>query len=398
MGQDSSQTLQNNNNDLSMGDFFSPLSLDSSHGNSHKFSELIEQEETKNSSFAQKSILSTPYYGIWSIISPSQFKIPQPRIGMFTIQIPEKGIVYIGCGFSDKNEVLNDIWTLDLNTYSWQQVETTGDVLSPRTGCVSAFYGGYIILFGGYAKGKYYNDMYVINTQTNVLKKLETHGNIPEPRSNPIFQVVNDHLYLWGGYNGEWPQDLYEMELKTLCWKSYKQTTTPRTSLPSVVYRDQIIAFGSSKNSGLLCIDTKLKVVKTIPTTGAEPPTQPMSAGMVIVNHLMFFFGGKSSTKYTLIYCCDLSRKWWFIFHIRPDEDTTTVTDGRISELGLFMLPRLHSFSIVYNEKKREIVGSFGSPYADPPHIFCLQIGIPLAVINMRNDMLDIFAKTVCNY
>ena len=332
-------------------------------------------------------MLSGLVIGLWIVLGPRFNEI-------FTAKDTDHSIVYVGCGLSSQSKTLDDIWALDMNTYTWQKIETKGDSLSPRTGCVAAYYRGYIIIFGGFYKGMYCNDMYVLNTKTHELNKLNTNGDIPAPRSNPIFQIVNDHLYVWGGYNGEWPHDLSVLTLQTLEWRTYPQTMTPRTSLPSVVYNDNILAFGSSKNSGIICIDTKEKVVKSIPTCGSEPPSNVMNAGMIETNSLLFFYGGKSNTTYTLVYCCDIERKWWFVFHITPDGETTSVTDGRVSEIGLFMLPRIHSFSTFYNEKKREIVGCFGSPYADPPHLFTLQIGYALGVISMRNDMLDILSKT----
>ena len=90
---------------------------------------------------------------------------------------------------------------------------------------------------------------------------------------------------------------------------------------------------------------------------------------------------------WTLVYACDLTKMWWFVFHITPDEETVTLADGAVIDIGLILLPRIHSFGVVYVPEKREIVAFMGSN-KDPPPLFVLGIGFAMGFINLREDML----------
>jgi hypothetical protein len=79
---------------------------------------------------------------------------------------------------------------------------------------------------------------------------------------------------------------------------------------------------------------------------------------------------------------------WWFVFHVVPDEMTVTYADGKVDSVGLFMLPRMHSFCMVYVKERREIVSFMGAPLRDPPLLCVVGIGKALSAIHMREDML----------
>mmetsp|Transcript_30055 Transcript_30055/g.29565 ORF Transcript_30055/g.29565 Transcript_30055/m.29565 type:complete len:85 (-) Transcript_30055:11-265(-) len=52
--------------------------------------------------------------------------------------------------------VLNDIWILSLNIYTWMQVKCHGDIPEQRYNFSSALSGTQLIIFGG-LNGKTYN-------------------------------------------------------------------------------------------------------------------------------------------------------------------------------------------------------------------------------------------------
>jgi hypothetical protein len=79
---------------------------------------------------------------------------------------------------------------------------------------------------------------------------------------------------------------------------------------------------------------------------------------------------------------------WWFVFHVVPDDDTVVVADGSVSESGLFMLPRIHSFGMCYVKETRQIVAFLGYPEKEPPPIFIVACGEALSVLSLRDDML----------
>ena len=112
---------------------------------------------------------------------------------------------------------------------------------------------------------------------------------------------------------------------------------------------------------------------------------------MVLVDKYAFFIGGKSNSKFTLIYACDLERLWWFVFHIKPDRVSANTSNGYVNEIGMFLVPSLHSFALFYSNKRREIGMTLGIPTIDPPPISTISIGEALGFLHIRDDMIDAF-------
>ena len=343
---------------------------------------------TKSTMQYNPKILKGPFAGIWSVFTPNCV-CPIPRAGHFTVHDPINNLMYIGYGLDEMDNCLNDLWVFDLKTYKWRQIPLTGQVLSPRVGARALLSGNYLIIFGGYCNKVYYADLHSINVQTGEVAMIETQGEQPPARSTPITTMYNGRYFIWRGYNGQMLSTLHALDVSTRVWQHYPQDIVGRTAIPGCQIGDKFYAYGSSKTGGVIRIDLTNCRVELIPTTGAEPPSTVMGAGMASVENLLFFFGGKSSSKWTLVYAFDVTKDWWFVFHVMPDGESVSVSDGSVSDLGLFMVPRINAFSLVYNEPKRELVATLGDPMNNPPHVFIVSIGDALAVIHQRDDMLD---------
>jgi len=246
-----------------------------------------------------------------------------------------------------------------------------------------------LIIFGGYTGKEYLGDLHVIDTLTGVVSFIETTGQIPAPRSTPVVAVYNEQFFVWGGFNGVFPTELSVLRLRTLDWETIHQPHIQgRSAVASAVSVDKMFLFGGSKQGGLVVINFTDKTVTTAMTIGVEPPSAVLGAGMVAVDHFLFFFGGKStSSKWSLVYCCDLNKMWWFVFHVRPDGETLTIQDGEVSELGLFRIPRMNGFSIAYEEKRRDLLFFLGHPESNPVRINSIRIGEAVSFIHLREEM-----------
>jgi hypothetical protein len=117
-----------------------------------------------------------------------------------------------------------------------------------------------------------------------------------------------------------------------------------------------------------------------------------MGAGMVAVGQYLVFVGGRGNSNWTSMHACDVERMWWLVFHVMPDGATVSAADGAIKPLSLFMLPRIHSCAMCYVQEERKIVAFLGHPEKDPPPIFVVACGQALAITNLREDMLAMFA------
>jgi hypothetical protein len=149
--------------------------------------------------------------------------------------------------------------------------------------------------------------------------------------------------------------------------------------------------YGGITGTPMAIFDPETGGFKAMPCVGVEPGAELSHASLVSADEYIFLVGGDARTKYMHLYALDVKRKWWFAFHVRPDNETLSVSDGVVNRLGLFMLPREHSVSIVYSPRERQLVCAMGSRLIDPPPVFTIAIGEALGALHLRNDMLDLF-------
>lgn len=345
-----------------------------------------EQKMAKNPS---NKLIKSAFNGVWSIHNPIKIG-PESRTGHFFVNDELNRCCYIGDGILQSGETTFDLWKVSLDTLEWTKIPLYGLNLAPRTGEKAVLYKGVIIVFGGYSEPNYLTDLHAINPQTGEIKMLESNGELPAPRSSPIMEVVNGKVYMWGGFNGNWIDDLNVLDLSTMQWSFYPQNVSGRTNIPSIVFGNHILSYGGSKAGGLLDIDTTTNIVSIVQTSGQAPPPKAMGGGMVLIGDLAVYLGGKTEFQGSLVYACNLSKNWWFVFHVLPDGETVSVEDGFVSDLGLFMIPKFNSFSAVYDEKERSILTFLGEPHALSPVINKIHIANALAHINLREDMISV--------
>ena len=335
---------------------------------------------------SKAKIINSGFYGIWSRFLPES-ACPEPRSIHFTCSIPEIHKIFIGYGFSETKGYLNDVWALDTTTYSWTELKLTGDQITPRGGSKSVFLGGKIYVFGGYDNKNYFSQLHTIDIITGNVEILETINEIPG-RTTPIFFEHNNKLFVWGGFNHHFPTNLEILDLSTMMWETHVTKVSGRTSIPFVKYNNKVYSFGGTKNGCFLVIDPELKTVEEKSCLGSMPNSSLTGGGMVLIDHYAFLFGGKATSHFALLFACDLDKLYWFPFNVSPDAKTVTQSDGNISELGLFQLPRIHSHSLVYDPYKETIIGLLGSPEENPPSIFTVTISDAMSVMHMRDDMI----------
>ena len=179
------------------------------------------------------------------------------------------------------------------------------------------------------------------------------------------------------------------MDLNNLEWNFYPQNINGRTAFSYIQINSKIYIFGSSKSGELLILDLENNLFNIENTSGCIPNFEISGAEMINIGKYLFFIGGKDKCKYMSIYTLDIEKKWWFVFHIKPDCDTTTFDDGIINDIGLFLIPRIDSFGCVYLKNKRKIITLLCNPQNDPPYFNSYFLGDALGIINLRDDLLD---------
>jgi hypothetical protein len=297
--------------------------------------------------------------------------------------------VFVGCGLGADDALLDDFWIFDTNTEAWLRVRLSGARFPERCGARAVFHNGRLYVFGGYGNGGYLSDLHTIAVDTGEIAEVKTSGAVPAGRTSPLFAASGNSLYVWGGFNGEFPSALSVLDLETLVWEEFPQEIEGRIPSPGAVFRGEYVTYGASKSGKMVVLNFEAKRISDVPTrVGAEPPSSVVGAGLVLVEKYLFFFGGKAATEWGLLHACDLERMWWFVFHVAPDSSTVTYADGKIDSVGLFMMPRMHSFCMCYAPERREILSFLGAPLQDPPPIHAVAIAKALGCLHMREDML----------
>ncbi|KAH0786603.1 Kelch motif family protein [Histomonas meleagridis] len=339
------------------------------------------------------NVLKTGFTGIWSVTAANSLG-PAPRTGQFYCDDPDNHTVYIGYGITPNEQPLNDFWALDTLTNRWREIKLSGEQISPRSGARACLIGTHVVVFGGYCNPNYLGELHTIDITTGEVAYVQTQGMPPSPRSSPIVAIGNNKFFVWGGFNGEWPDELNVLDLSTMTWSQIPQQISGRAAVPFVTVDNIVYSYGGSKLGGFLCLNMETNEIKIRECIGASPPSQSSAAGMVQVEKYLFYFGGKANNKWTLMYACDLSKMWWFVFHVMPDGESVSISDGSISDQGLFMLPRIHSFGVCYIKEKRTIMAFLGYPEKDPPPLFSVYIGDAMAVVHLREDMIDVLINS----
>ena len=101
--------------------------------------------------------------------------VPAPR-GAHTCTLIGGNQMYVfggygGSGFARKD--FNDITVLDLDTWEWRHLETSGEVPPARSGHQAVAIQDKIYVIGGWNSIEQLNDMYMLDTVTNVWTKLQ---------------------------------------------------------------------------------------------------------------------------------------------------------------------------------------------------------------------------------
>lgn len=335
------------------------------------------------------SLLRTAYYGRWSMELPAGTVSPIPRVGQCSVYDPVTDSLVLAYGLDQNGNYLNDCWALRLNPLQWRKVRS--QCLSPREYPSAVLCGRYMFIFGGACGSTFYGDLHCINLDTGELRTLDVSGSIPCPRTSPALFCRHNELFLWGGFDGRSHGGIYHILPSNPSWKRFDVTHTGIPAPAFCQHNGTYFVFGGVTGTPISTFNPETGTFTPFPCTGTEPTHDLMHAALVSADEYIFLVGGESNVKFMHLFALDVKRKWWFAFHVRPDNESLSLSDGIINKVGLFMMPRENSCSVVYSPKQRMLVSDMGSKLINPPPVFRISLGVPLAALHLRNDMLDLF-------
>ncbi|CAH9073741.1 unnamed protein product [Cuscuta epithymum] len=165
------------------------------------------------------------------------------------------GTTLVIFGGQDANRsLLNDLHILDLETMTWDEMDTLGVSPSPRSDHAAAVHAErYLLIFGGGSHATCFNDLHVLDLQTMEWSRPTQQGEIPSPRAGHAGVAVGENWFIVGGGNNRsGVSETVVLNMSTLVWSvvTNVQGRVPLASegssltLSSCNGEDVIVSFG----------------------------------------------------------------------------------------------------------------------------------------------------------
>lgn len=184
---------------------------------------------------------------------------PDPRMGHSALLVNDRIIIYGGW---NGTRVLFDCYQLDLSqgitSPVWSELHTFGE--APRrqfhtANCIK----GKMMVFGGGDGKSWLNDLYSLDLQTFEWVKITARGPAPVGRLQHVTITVGNSLYVFGGEPGRQRQlnDLHKLDTLSMEWTQPivrgLPAPTPRVSTTSCTVGKTIYFFGGYDGNQWLC-------------------------------------------------------------------------------------------------------------------------------------------------
>ncbi|KAL8028892.1 hypothetical protein ABFX02_14G191900 [Erythranthe guttata] len=123
-------------------------------------------------------------------------------------------------GQDAKRSLLNDLHILDLETMTWDEMDSVGVPPSPRSDHAAAVHAGrYLLIFGGGSHATCFNDLHVLDLQTMEWSRPTQQGAIPSPRAGHAGVAVGENWFIvGGGDNKSGVSETVVLNMSTLAW------------------------------------------------------------------------------------------------------------------------------------------------------------------------------------
>ncbi|XP_075511055.1 acyl-CoA-binding domain-containing protein 4-like [Primulina tabacum] len=187
----------------------------------------------------------------WSMLK-TYGKPPVSRGGQ-SVTMVGKTLVIFG-GQDTKRSLLNDLHILDLETMTWDEMDTVGVPPTPRSDHAAAVHADrYLLIFGGGSLATCFNDLHVLDLQTMEWSRPTQQGEIPSPRAGHAGVTVGDNWFIvGGGDNKGGVSETVVLNMSTLVWSvvTIVQGPVPLASeglslvLSSYSNEDILVSFG----------------------------------------------------------------------------------------------------------------------------------------------------------
>ncbi|XP_019441008.1 PREDICTED: acyl-CoA-binding domain-containing protein 5-like isoform X2 [Lupinus angustifolius] len=124
--------------------------------------------------------------------------VPVARTGQSATLVGSRVILFGGEDMSRK--LLNDVHALDLESMTWDLIETTQTPPTPRYDHAAAIQGErYLLIFGGCSHSIFFNDLHLLDLQTMEWSQPQIQGDLVSPRAGHAGINVDGSWFIVGG-------------------------------------------------------------------------------------------------------------------------------------------------------------------------------------------------------
>ncbi|KAA3472250.1 acyl-CoA-binding domain-containing protein 4-like isoform X1 [Gossypium australe] len=135
--------------------------------------------------------------GTWSMLK-TYGKPPVSRGGQSVNLVGTTLVIFGGQGAN--RTLLNDLYILDLETMTWDEIDVAGVAPSPRSDHSAAVHAErYLLVFGGSSHATFFNDLHVLDLQTMEWSKPAQLGELPSPRAGHAGVTIGENWFIAGG-------------------------------------------------------------------------------------------------------------------------------------------------------------------------------------------------------
>jgi len=125
---------------------------------------------------------------------------PEPRKGHVAATHKKKLLLYGGWG-NRIHQYLDDVWSLDVDTFKWTKAKRKGPVPEPRGGACGTVFGNLFFVWGGWGAGAFsWNEVHYMDAADFTWLKRKPKGTIPKERYYHASAVIKEQqLLIFGG-------------------------------------------------------------------------------------------------------------------------------------------------------------------------------------------------------
>ncbi|KAK1294086.1 Acyl-CoA-binding domain-containing protein 4 [Acorus calamus] len=158
-----------------------------------------------------------PYTCTWSSLR-AYGKAPVSRGGQ-SVTLVGTSLVMFG-GEDATRSLLNDLHILDLETMTWDEIDTVGVPPSPRSAHAAAVHAErYLLIFGGGSHATCFNDLHVLDMQSMEWSRPTQQGEMPSPRAGHAGVTIGENWFIAGGGNNKsGVSETVVLNMSTLVW------------------------------------------------------------------------------------------------------------------------------------------------------------------------------------